>query len=129
MVAPLLDDDSSLLQTVEDFPVEAPVAQLAVEGFAVAILPGTAGLDVERLCSERCEPRMAIYLAQIDLLELPAARAEHVELEKLRRERHAHRRGPSRLVPPLHQPVPLGDGFDAQRMVSGLVLPLTLLPH
>ena len=32
MVAPLLDDDSSLLQTVEDFPVEALVAQLAVKG-------------------------------------------------------------------------------------------------
>jgi len=56
MVAPLLDDDTSLLQTVEDFPVEALVAQLAVEGFAIAILPGTAGLDVERLYSERCEP-------------------------------------------------------------------------
>ena len=48
MVAPLLDDDSRLLQTVEDFPVEALVAQLAVERFAVAIFPGTAGLDVER---------------------------------------------------------------------------------
>ena len=56
MVAPLLDDDSSLLQAVEDFPVEALVAQLAVEGFAVAILPGTTGLDVERLCSKRREP-------------------------------------------------------------------------
>jgi len=56
VVAPLLDDDTSLLQTVEDFPVEALVAQAAVEGLAVAILPGTAGLDVERLCSERCEP-------------------------------------------------------------------------
>ena len=48
MVAPLLDDDSRLLQTVEDFPVEALVAQLAVERFAVAIFPVTAGLDVER---------------------------------------------------------------------------------
>jgi hypothetical protein len=56
MVAPLLDDDSRLLQTVEDLTVEALVAQFAVEGFAVAVLPGTARLDVERLCSERCEP-------------------------------------------------------------------------
>ena len=56
VLAPLLDDDGGLLQAVEDFPVEAFVAQLAVEGLAVAILPGTAGLDVERLCSELCEP-------------------------------------------------------------------------
>ena len=56
MVPPLFDDDFCLLQAVKDFAVEALVTQLAVEGFAVAILPGTAGLDVERLCSERCEP-------------------------------------------------------------------------
>lgn len=49
LIAPLLEDDSSLLQTVEDFLIEAFVAQLAVEGLAIAVLPWTARLDVERL--------------------------------------------------------------------------------
>ena len=44
MVTPLLDDDSSLLQTVEDLPVEALIAQFAVEGFAVAILATATAL-------------------------------------------------------------------------------------
>jgi hypothetical protein len=56
VLAPLLDDDNGLLQAVEDFTVQAFVAQLSVEGFAIAVLPGTAGLDVERLCAELCEP-------------------------------------------------------------------------
>jgi hypothetical protein len=56
MLAPLLDDDDSLLQAIEDFAVEAFIAQLAIKGFAVAVLPGAAGLDVERLRAELREP-------------------------------------------------------------------------
>ena len=48
LIAPLLDDDPGLLQTVEDFLIEAFVAQFAVEGLAIAVLPWTARLDVER---------------------------------------------------------------------------------
>jgi hypothetical protein len=48
LIAPLLDDDPSLVQAVEDFLVEAFVAQLSVEGFAIAVLPWTARLDLER---------------------------------------------------------------------------------
>lgn len=49
VLAPLLDDDCGLLQAVEDFAVEAFVAELAIEGLAVAILPWAAGSYVERL--------------------------------------------------------------------------------
>lgn len=56
VLAPLLDDDLGLVQTVEDFPVEAFVAQLAVEGFAIAIFPRTAGFNVQRLGAQRREP-------------------------------------------------------------------------
>ena len=56
VVAPLLDDDLGFLEAVEDFPVEQLVAQLAVEALAVAVLPGTAGFDVERLGSDISKP-------------------------------------------------------------------------
>lgn len=56
VLAPLLDDDSGLLQAVEDFTVQAFVAQFAVEGLAVAVFPWAAGRNVERLCSELGEP-------------------------------------------------------------------------
>ena len=56
VMAPLLDDDDSFLQAVEDFTVQAFVAQFPIEGLAVAVLPRAAWLDVERLCSELCKP-------------------------------------------------------------------------
>lgn len=56
VIAPLLDHDLSFFQAVEYFLVEALVAQLAVEGFAIAVLPRTAGLDVQRSGAELCKP-------------------------------------------------------------------------
>src|ERR1700722_2553413 len=56
VVAPLLDQNFGFLQAVEDFAVEQFVPQLAVEAFAIAVLPGTAGLDVERLGTNACQP-------------------------------------------------------------------------
>ena len=47
--APLLNDDLCLLETVEDFAVEQLVAQLSIEGLAVAVLPRAAWLYVECL--------------------------------------------------------------------------------
>ena len=52
----MLDDDARLLQGEEDLAVEQFVAQLAIEALAVAILPGAAGLDVEGLRADPCEP-------------------------------------------------------------------------
>lgn len=54
VIVPLPDHDLGLLQAVEYFLVEALVAQFAVEGFTIAVLPWTAGLDVERLGAELC---------------------------------------------------------------------------
>ena len=56
VLAPLLDDDSGLLQAVEDLPVQAFIAQLAVEGLAVAVLPRTTWFDVKRGCSKTRKP-------------------------------------------------------------------------
>lgn len=56
MSSPALDDDLGFSECVEHLAVEQLVTQLAVEAFAVAVLPRAAGLDVERLCSELCEP-------------------------------------------------------------------------
>ena len=40
---PAFDHNLGLLEAVKDFAIQQLVTQLAVEGFAVAILPRTAG--------------------------------------------------------------------------------------
>lgn len=54
--SPDFDHGLGLLKRVEDLPVEQLVAQLAVEGFAEAILPRTAGLDIGGLATDGSEP-------------------------------------------------------------------------
>ena len=44
--APLLDQHLCFSQRVEDFSVEQFVAQLAIEGFAVTVLPRASGSDL-----------------------------------------------------------------------------------
>ena len=44
--APHLDDRLRFLETVEDLAIEAFIPELAVEGFAVAVLPWRSGLNV-----------------------------------------------------------------------------------
>ena len=56
LIAPLLDDDGGFFQAVEDFSVEAFVAQLTVEGLAIAVLPRAARFNIKRLRSQPCEP-------------------------------------------------------------------------
>ena len=53
---PLLDDDLGFLEAVEDFAVEQFVPQLAVEAFAIAVLPGTARCDVKGLDTDARQP-------------------------------------------------------------------------
>jgi len=43
---PAFDDDLGLAQAVEDLAIQELVPELGVEAFAVAVLPGAAGLDV-----------------------------------------------------------------------------------
>ena len=66
--------------------------------------------------------RVPLELAQIELLQLPAAGAPDVEEVELGGQGDADHRRPSGFVPPLHQPVPLGDGCDAELVFGGLVL-------
>ena len=63
-----------------------------------------------QLRDEAVEPRLRVplKLTQIELLQLPAPATRDRLGGQARRSRR-----PSGFVPPLHQPVPLGDGCDA----------------
>jgi hypothetical protein len=56
LIAPEFDDNLRLLQAVEDLLVQTLVAKLAVERLAVAVLPRTARLDVERSGAQLAQP-------------------------------------------------------------------------
>jgi hypothetical protein len=56
MPTPLFDQYLCLLDRVEDLSIQQLISQLAVERFNVAILPGAAGLDVERFHPQVRQP-------------------------------------------------------------------------
>ena len=56
VLAPPLDQHACLRHRVEDLAVQQLVAQLAVQALHVAVLPGAARLDVERLHPDLAEP-------------------------------------------------------------------------
>ena len=61
VVAPLLNEYLDFLEAAEDFAVEQFVPQLAVEAFAIAVLPGTARRDVKRLHPNPGQPFLDGY--------------------------------------------------------------------
>ena len=56
VLAPQRDHDRCFLEAVEDFAVEQFVSKLAVEAFAVTVLPRATRLDVEGLGADLREP-------------------------------------------------------------------------
>ena len=56
LLSPSLDQHLRLLQSVEDFYVQKFVSELAIEALVVAVLPGTAGFDVEHFHADPPEP-------------------------------------------------------------------------
>src|SRR5271169_6707323 len=54
--APALCQHSDLFHRVEDLSIEELISELGVEALAVAVLPGRAGFDIQRLCSCVCQP-------------------------------------------------------------------------
>ena len=54
--APLLDEDLSLAQAVEQLAVEQLAPEPGVEAFAISVLPRRAWLDVSGLGPDRCDP-------------------------------------------------------------------------
>ncbi len=56
MDAPLFDDHLGLPEAVEDLTVKAFITEFAIEGLAVAVLPGRSWLDVHALSAEPCQP-------------------------------------------------------------------------
>ena len=53
---PALDHDLSLLQRVEDLPIQKLVPQASIEALNIAVLPGAAGRDVGRLGPDGSDP-------------------------------------------------------------------------
>jgi hypothetical protein len=49
MDTPLLNQDASLIEAVEQFAIQELVAKLAVEAFTVTILPRASRFDISRL--------------------------------------------------------------------------------
>ena len=56
MPSPLLDQDRRFLQGIEDLHVQQLVSELAVETFAVTVLPRAAGLDEQRADVQPFQP-------------------------------------------------------------------------
>ena len=56
VTSPALDHDLSLLQLIEEFPVQQLVAQTGVEALDVTVLPRAAGRDVGRLGTDCADP-------------------------------------------------------------------------
>jgi hypothetical protein len=54
--APFLDDRLGFLKAVEDLPIEQFVSQLAIERFAISVLPRRSGLDVKALAAQSRQP-------------------------------------------------------------------------
>jgi len=55
VLSPLFDQDRSLFQGIENLHVQELVSELAVETFAVTVLPRTAGFDEQRVDVEPFE--------------------------------------------------------------------------
>ena len=55
-MGPLLDDDPRLLQAVKYFAVKQFVAKLAIEAFAISVLPRAARRDEQGLRSDLSQP-------------------------------------------------------------------------
>ena len=49
VTTPLFSQHLSLLQAVEDFPIQKLISELAIERFTVAVLPRTAWLNEQGL--------------------------------------------------------------------------------
>ena len=59
--SPFFDHDLRLLQGIKNLSVQALIPQLPVEAFAIAVLPRTSSLDVQRSCAHiRVSMRMVL---------------------------------------------------------------------
>jgi len=56
MPSPAFDEDSCLLQSVEDFSIEKLIAQLAVEAYIISVLPWAAWFDVKCFDTDTAQP-------------------------------------------------------------------------
>jgi len=56
MLPPHLNHHPSLIGRVKDLAVQAFIAELPIERFAVAVLPGASRLDIQRPGADRLKP-------------------------------------------------------------------------
>ena len=71
MDPPPFDDHLSFFQRVEDLPVQTFVPQLAIERFAVSVLPRTARFNEQRLGSQCAEPLLHTIRAHLRAVITP----------------------------------------------------------
>ena len=58
---PAFGQDLHLLQRVKDLSVQELISELRIEALAVAVLPGTSGFDIERLCTSIRKPFSQVF--------------------------------------------------------------------
>lgn len=76
---PAFDEHLGLPERVEDLSFQQLVAELAVERFDVAVLPGTARFDVERLDVDPLEPLPDLGRRELRRCRSECARARRDE--------------------------------------------------
>jgi hypothetical protein len=70
---PAFGQHTQFLGRVEDLPVQELISKFAVERFAVAVLPWSARLDVQSLCSGVGKPFPQILCNELPLSGQPSA--------------------------------------------------------
>lgn len=58
MMPPLFEDNLCLFQGVKSFPIQAFIAQAAIETLVVAVFPRAARLNVKGLYAQLRQPRL-----------------------------------------------------------------------
>ena len=56
VLSPLFDDDSCLLEAIEDFSVKKLIPEFSVEALVVTVFPRAAGFDEQGLATDLFEP-------------------------------------------------------------------------
>ncbi len=57
---PVLDDDLSFLERIEELTVEQLISELAVEALIASVLPVTAGIDTDWLDADFGQPGLEV---------------------------------------------------------------------
>ena len=68
---PAFGQDLYLLQRVKDLSVQELISELRIEALAVAVLPGTSGFDIKRLCTSIRQPFSQVFRDELRAIVRP----------------------------------------------------------